>query len=108
MPNRPDDDSHPARLRRLRQCRFDLGGEAAGEPGVLVDVVGVDQMRHESGDSDEEQQQRDEEQEQAEGDRAPGDRAADLAVTLVDPQPDVDERLVLVARNRSFSAAIVR
>ena len=54
-------------------------------------------MRHESGDSDDEQQQRDEEQEQPEGDRAAGDGAADVAVAAVDPQADVDEGLVLVA-----------
>ena len=55
------------------------------QAGFLVEVVGVDDVRNESGDTDEEQQQRDEEQEQPEGDGAADDRAADLAVTLVDP-----------------------
>ena len=71
-----DDADKPTRtatqrgLRRLRQRRVDLGGEVAGEPGLVVDVVGVDGARDEPGDADEEQQQRDEEEEQAEGDRA--------------------------------------
>ena len=92
-----DEHGDPARLGRLRECGLDLLRQASREPGIFVDVVGVDDMRHEPGDADDEQRQRDEEQEQAEGDGAADDRSGDVAVALEDAQPEVDEGPVLVA-----------
>ncbi len=95
MPNSPTQHGDPPGAVRLVQRGVDLVDNSAAQPGV-AHVALAHRTGEEAEEADEEQEQGYEEQEQPKRDRRADHRAGRLAVAVVDPHSDVDERAVLV------------